>query len=275
VGGGLREPSQNNPEYAAMIESADTAVGRILHKIDSLGLRDRTVVVFTSDNGGLAAPEFRNRPATSNAPLREGKGHVYEGGIRVPLAVRWPDSQAGSCAMCPFSITSTDDARHRRVRTSRPHSGRRQHPAAARAEAPAPRRSLLALSHYSNQGGPRPGCAQAIQAHRFTTTPSSSTTWCRHRRKTTSRAGWRSRAMRRMLHDWRRLVDAEMRPSPPMMRPSLQRSALDHASEIELRGRARTFAAHALDRRSMVNGIPPLGLPSRAGTGRGKWAPAP
>lgn len=95
-------PAQNHPVYAAMMENADRTVGRILKKVDDLRIADRTVVVFTSDNGGLTAPEFQRRPATSNAPLREGKGHCYEGGIRVPMVVRWPGVvKAGSVSDAP------------------------------------------------------------------------------------------------------------------------------------------------------------------------------
>ncbi len=81
---------QENPIYAAMIESLDESVGRILAKLDQLELSARTVVVFTSDNGGLATREGANTPSTINAPMREGKGWLYEGGVRVPLIVRWP-----------------------------------------------------------------------------------------------------------------------------------------------------------------------------------------
>ena len=82
---------QDHPTYAAMVESTDASVGRILSMLSEFELDDRTVVVFVSDNGGLSTLTRRGfNQATANVPLRAGKGWLYDGGVRVPLIVRWP-----------------------------------------------------------------------------------------------------------------------------------------------------------------------------------------
>ena len=96
--------AQHNAVYAAMVESIDDSVGRIMQKLDKTGLADCTVIFFTSDNGGLHVPDAGYSAATSNAPLREGKGYLYEGGIREPLIVRWPGAvKPGSVCKVPAS----------------------------------------------------------------------------------------------------------------------------------------------------------------------------
>ncbi len=96
--------TQNNPLYAAMIESLDDGVGRILQTLDELKLSEYTIVVFASDNGGLSIAEGPDTPATSNSPFREAKGFVYEGGIRVPLIVRCPGvTRPGTTSDVPVS----------------------------------------------------------------------------------------------------------------------------------------------------------------------------
>lgn len=89
--------AQRNATYAAMIESVDESVGRVMAKLDELQLRERTLVIFTSDNGGLELNQV-----TDNGPLRAGKGSAYEGGVRVPWIIAYPPLvPAGSVSDTP------------------------------------------------------------------------------------------------------------------------------------------------------------------------------
>jgi arylsulfatase A len=95
----------HNATYAGLIESVDDSVGVLLRTLDRLKLSDNTIVIFTSDNGGLIGN--RKNPVTSNLPLRAGKGTAYEGGVRVPLIVKWPGvTRAGS--LCQTAVMNMD-----------------------------------------------------------------------------------------------------------------------------------------------------------------------
>jgi len=100
----VRRMFQSDPAYAAMVEDLDTSVGRVLASLDEQGIADETVVIFTSDNGGVATAEGS---PTCNAPLCEGKGWMYEGGTREPLIVRWP-GRVPPASVCAAPLSSPD-----------------------------------------------------------------------------------------------------------------------------------------------------------------------
>lgn len=95
---------QSDPVYAAMVENLDWNIGRLLQALAQQGIADNTVVIFTSDNGGLATAEGS---PTCNAPLAEGKGWMYEGGTREPLLLKWPGVIKGG-SRCTVPVTSPD-----------------------------------------------------------------------------------------------------------------------------------------------------------------------
>ncbi|MFB3902139.1 MAG: sulfatase [Acidobacteriota bacterium] len=100
---------QDSPVMASMLQSLDEGVGRLLSKLEELGLANKTVVVFTSDNGGLVSQRqpTADFQGTASLPLRGGKGWLYEGGVRVPLIVRWPGKVRAGCASDQV-VMSTD-----------------------------------------------------------------------------------------------------------------------------------------------------------------------
>ncbi len=110
---------QDNVEFAGMVESMDESLGRILKKLKELELDENTIVIFYSDNGGMSAANFYNPDrniakknldkafSTSNLPLRGGKGWLYEGGIRVPLIIKWPGKGLQG-AVSNVPVTSPD-----------------------------------------------------------------------------------------------------------------------------------------------------------------------
>lgn len=91
---------QDNADYAAMMKNLDTNIGRVLTSLDSLKLRDSTIIIFTSDNGGLSTVGKGKPGPTCNLPFRCGKGWTYEGGIRIPTFVSW----LGTVMPCELSV---------------------------------------------------------------------------------------------------------------------------------------------------------------------------
>jgi len=101
------DATHHNPAYAAMVKSMDLAVGRVLDSLEARGIADETVIIFTSDNGGLTQRYGVHDDFTENLPLRLGKGSAYEGGVRVPTIVKWPGvTKAGS--VCDEPVMTID-----------------------------------------------------------------------------------------------------------------------------------------------------------------------
>jgi len=160
----------DNPHYAAMLESMDDSIGAVLDALERLGLAENTIVVFFSDNGGLTT-DYGNRldemgvgewqkhtPPTTNAPLREGKGHLYEGGIREPCIIRWP-GVTPKRAVCDEPIISNDFfptlLAAAGVKDPSAHSdGVNLRPLLEEPDAKLEREALFwHYPHYSNEGG--------------------------------------------------------------------------------------------------------------------------
>jgi arylsulfatase A-like enzyme len=99
-----RNTGDVDPIYCAMVETADTSLGQLLKSVDESDQARNTIVIFFSDNGGVRYQGNRPKPVTNNSPLRAGKGHLYDGGIREPLLIRWPGvTHAGSTIHDPVS----------------------------------------------------------------------------------------------------------------------------------------------------------------------------
>ena len=212
---------QDHPVYAGMVQEMDEAVGRVLKKLDALKLTERTIVVFTSDNGGLCTAEGS---PTSNLPLRAGKGWNYEGGIRVPLIVRLP-GRVPAGTTCDVPLISIDFYPTLMALAALPLPAE-QHvdgvslvPLLERKGKIAARPLFWHYPHYSNQGG-RPGGAVRVGNDKvvefFEDWQVELYDLARdvgEQHDLTASRQEPSRQLKRLLADWRKEVGAQM-PAP-------------------------------------------------------------
>jgi arylsulfatase A-like enzyme len=212
--------TQTHAAYAALLASLDQSVGRIMQTLTDLHLDDNTILIFTSDNGGLSTSEGT---PTSNLPLRMGKGWNYEGGIRAPLIVRWPGVTKPNTTTAAQTIT-TDfyptllEAAGLPPRPQQHRDGVSILPALK--GQPLPDRPLFwHYPHYSNQGGP-PGAAMRLgdlkliehyedgklELYNLATDPGE-------RQDLAPTHADQVRSLHAQLQAWRKSVDAQM-PTP-------------------------------------------------------------
>ncbi len=145
---------QDNPVYAGLVESMDDAVGEVLKALDELGLSENTVVIFTSDNGGVAAGDSYS---TSNLPLRGGKGYQFEGGIREPYFIKVPGMNLAG-KKCDTPVSGVDfyptilELAGISLKPSKHNDGVNLVPL-LREETISERPLIWHYPHYGNQGG--------------------------------------------------------------------------------------------------------------------------
>jgi arylsulfatase A-like enzyme len=228
---------QDHPAYAAMIQSVDEGVGRVMKKIEDLGIADQTAIIFMSDNGGLSTAEGS---PTSNVPLRGGKGWLYEGGIREPMIVKWPGAvKAGS--VCEEPVTSTDfyptmlEMAGLPLRPKQHVDGVSILPLLKQAGKGDRQAIYWHYPHYSNQGGGPGGAVRAgdykliefyedgrVELYNLKDDPGE-------KQELSAKLPEKAAELRKMLQDWRKSVDANMPTPNPDYKPDQPTSKLASA----------------------------------------------
>ncbi len=218
---------QDHAVYAGMVQSVDESVGRVLDKLEELGLADNTVVFFMSDNGGLSTSEGH---PTSNVPLRAGKGWLYEGGIREPMIIRWPGvTERGGTCMVP--VTSTDFYPTMLEMAGLPLRPKQHRDGVSLVPLLQGKRSLdrealyWHYPHYGNQGGSPGGAVRCgkykliefyeddhVELYDLENDISE-------QRDLAKTMPERAAKLRKMLFEWRRAVDAKMPYPNPNWKP--------------------------------------------------------
>lgn len=237
-----------HPVYAAMVETLDDCVGRILAKIQSCGLAERTIVIFTSDNGGLHVPEGGEDPPTHNTPFRAGKGFLYEGGLRVPLIIRWPGRiPAGLRIKSPLVNTDLLPTLLELVGVPVPTGldGSSFARAITAGEAPPPRRLFWHFPHYTNQGSRSGGAVRdgnwkliehyedgRVELYDLSKDPGEA-------EDLAAREPERAAGLRRALAEWRRAVEAQENRENPAFDPARHRKIYIEEDVSKLKPAAR------------------------------------
>ena len=254
-----------NPVYAGMIETLDDCVGRIMARLEALRLTERTIIIFTSDNGGLHVFELPETPATHNSPYRAGKGFIYEGGLRVPLIVRWPGRVApGSMSKTP--VISTDWVptwiEIAGVKAAEPLDGVSLVPLLTGGEI-AERNLCWHFPHYSNQGGRPAGAIRSgdwkliehyedgrVELFNLARDPGESTDVSREEPD-------RAADLRGQLASWRQAVGAQENSPNPRFDAELARQLYRdvNVSQIEKADRASEIRERLIGWRGTMNAV--------------------
>jgi arylsulfatase A-like enzyme len=215
---------QRHPVYAGMMQSMDENVGKVLNKLDELGLTENTIVCFTSDNGGLSTS---HGSPTSNLPLKAGKGWLYEGGIRVPYIIRWPGvTKPGS--KCHVPVIGNDfyptllQAAHLPLKPEQHVDGISLVPLLNGSRKTINREAIYwHYPHYGNQGG-RPGsCVRAGDYKLIEIFEDNAVELYNlkddigEQKDLSAAMPEKTEVLKKMLHAWRDEVDAQMMTPNP------------------------------------------------------------
>ena len=223
---------QDNVEFAGMLEATDESLGRIRAKLNELGLAENTIVIFTGDNGGMSASNqyrgvhhpqktLNSRFASSNLPLRGAKGWNYEGGIRVPLVVHWP-GQIKINSTSHAVVTGTDYYPTLLEMMGLPakpkqHVDGKSFVPALKGKAHDRGAIYWHFPHYSNHGYQSPGGAIRLGNHKLLEYYENGSVQLFDLGNDLGEQNDLSKAkpeitkkLLKMLHDWRREVDAKM-----------------------------------------------------------------
>ncbi len=263
-----------NPVYAAMIETLDVAVGKVLEKIEALGLREKTIVVFCSDNGGLHVLELPQTPATHNTPFRAGKGFLYEGGIREPLLVRWPGKIAPGLVHEPVVLADLAPTfvEMTGAEACNPGDYRSIAPVLLGNGTLEERPLFWHMPNYTNQGGRPSGAIREgdwkliehyedgrMELFNLKADPSELS-------DVAASDAPKVAAMRGKLEAWRRSVKASMPKGNPAFQPKLWSACYEafDASRVELRPTAVEMARAMENWREAMNGTHPKRLSNAA-----------